>query len=138
QPRDGRIALVASQDQLFVEEFRVRSGPRATDTLGAVGTLRFPAGKTTMLDSLRMEANNFIAANQRNGTDLMLSGKLTAQGPLKRPDVEATLVVPRANLIIDPLGARAALDLNSAQARDLLGATEVPIALGTFDPVAQL
>jgi translocation and assembly module TamB len=136
-PTDGRLVVSAEKDLLTVEQFRFRSGPRATDTVGVSGVLQFPEGKVATIDA-QMTANNAVLSRQSDGTDLDLSGSLTAKGPLKRPNVTASLFVPRANLVADPLGARSALDLGSAQARELLGATEVPVAVSTMDPVARL
>ena len=136
-PTDGQMVLVAAEDQLTVERFRFRSGSRATDTVGISGVLAFPAGKPMTIDA-KLVANNAALARMEDGTDLDLSGSITAKGELKKPDVAAALFVPRANIVADPLGARAALDLNSPEARALLGETEVPVAAGVVDPLARL
>jgi translocation and assembly module TamB len=136
-PSEGRVVLTAQEDQLNVEQFRFRSGEQATDTLGVTGVLKFPKGEAATVDA-NVAANNVELANQNDGTELTLSGSLSAKGPLKRPNVTASLFVPKANLVADPLGARTALDLGSAQSRELLGATEVPVAIGTLDPIAKL
>lgn len=136
-PSEGRMIVTAQQDQLNVERLRFRSGDRASDTVSVSGVLRFPQGKAATIDAT-MSANNAELAAQRDGTTLDLSGTLSAKGALSRPDVSAALFVPRANLVADPLGARTALDLSSDGARELLGATEVPVAAGTMDPVARL
>lgn len=137
KPDAGQLVLVAAQDQVTIERFRFHSGDRVTDTVGISGVLRFPADKPMTVDA-SIVANNAALARQRDGTDLNLSGTVTAKGELKRPDVTASLFVPRANLVADPLGARAALDLNSAQARELLGAAEIPLATSVVDPLANL
>jgi len=136
-PTEGQMVLVAAQDQLTVERFRFRSGARGSDTVSISGVLSFPADKPMTIDA-KLVANNAALARMQDGTDLDLSGTITATGALKKPDVAATLFVPRANIIADPLGARAALDLSSAQARELLGETEVPVAAGVVDPLARL
>ncbi|MBC8086757.1 MAG: translocation/assembly module TamB domain-containing protein [Phycisphaerae bacterium] len=137
KPTEGQLVLVAAEDQLTVERFRFRSGDRAADTVGIMGVLSFPADKPMSIDA-KMVANNAALARMEDGTDLDLSGTITAKGELKKPDVAASLFVPRASIIADPLGARAALDLSSADARALLGETEVPVAAGVVDPLAQL
>lgn len=137
KPDGGQMVLVAEQEQVTIERFRFHSGERLTDTVGISGVLHFPAGKPMTVDAT-VVANNAELAHQRDGTDLNLSGTVTAKGKLSHPDVTASLFVPRANLIADPLGARAALDLNSAQARELLGAAEIPVASGVVDPLANL
>ena len=136
-PTDGQMVIAAAEDQLTVERFRFRSGTRITDTVGVTGWLRFPAGKpmTVQVDAV---ANNALLANQNDGTTLNLSGTISAKGELTRPDVTAALFVPKANLVADPLGARAALDLNSAQSRELLGAAEIPVAASVAAPLARL
>lgn len=136
-PDRGQMVLVAEQDQLTVERFRFHSGERLTDTVGISGVLRFPADKPMTIDA-SVVANNAALARQRDGTDLNLSGTVTAKGELKHPDVTASLFVPKASLVADPLGARAALDLNTAQARELLGAAEIPLASSVVDPLANL
>jgi translocation and assembly module TamB len=77
---------------------------------------------------VRLTARDFIVSRQRDGTDLDIGGALRLSGALARPQVNGTLYVPRANLVVDPLGARTALDLSSEAARALLGADEVPVA----------
>ncbi|MEP6762917.1 MAG: translocation/assembly module TamB domain-containing protein [Gemmatimonadaceae bacterium] len=136
-PIEGRVVLTAQEDQLTVEQFRFRSGDHAVDTVGITGVLKFPVGKPASVEA-SLIANNAVMAKQSDGTDVVLSGSISAKGPLKRPDVAASLFVPKANLVADPLGARSALDLGSAQARELLGATEVPVASGTMAPLTRL
>ncbi|MEO7999939.1 MAG: translocation/assembly module TamB domain-containing protein, partial [Gemmatimonadaceae bacterium] len=137
KPDAGQMVLVAEQDQVTIERFRFHSGERLTDTVGISGVLRFPANKPMTIDAT-VVANNAELAHQRDGTDLNLSGTVTAKGELKHPDVTASLFVPKANLVANPLGARAALDLSSAQSRELLGAAEIPVASGVVDPLANL
>ncbi len=136
-PSDGQMVIAAAEDQLTIERLRFRSGARVTDTVGVMGSLRFPAGKPMTID-LKAVANNALLADQSDGTSLNLSGTIAATGELRRPDVTASLYVPKANLVADPLGARAALDLNSVQARELLGAAEIPVATSVVDPIARL
>jgi translocation and assembly module TamB len=125
-PTDGRVVLRARADSLVLESLRVRSGGVA-DTLGAHGVLRFAANEP-MRVQMDVAANNFAAARQRDGTELTVGGRMNVRGDLKRPVVSGALVVPRANLVVNPLGARTALDLNTDAARALLGADEVPVA----------
>lgn len=125
-PSDGRLVVRAQADSLVLESLRVRSGG-AADTLGAQGVLRF-AAKEPMRVQMDVTANNFAAARQRDGTELTIGGRMNVRGELKRPVVSGALVVPRANLVVNPLGARTALDLNTDAARALLGADEVPVA----------
>lgn len=136
-PTDGQMTIVAAEDQLTVERFRFRSGNRQTDTVGISGVLGFAAGKPMTIDA-KVAANNAVLARMNDGTQLDLSGTINAKGELRKPDVSASLFVPRANIVADPLGARSALDLSSASARELLGATEVPVAAGVADPIARL
>ena len=136
-PVEGLIVVTAQEDQLTVEKARFRSGDRAADTVAITGVLKFPVGKAATVDAA-LFANNAVMAKQSDGTDVVLSGNISANGPLSRPAVEASLFVPKANLVADPLGARSALDLSSAQARELLGATEVPVATGTMAPLTRL
>ena len=127
EPVDGRLTLRANADSLVLESLAVRSGG-AGDTVGASGVLRFAAGETPASVDVRLTARDFIVSRQRDGTDLDIGGALRLSGALARPQVSGTLYVPRANLVVDPLGARTALDLSSEAARALLGADEVPVA----------
>lgn len=133
---DGEALVRAAGDSLVLETVRVRSGgPR--DTVGVVGSLRFPPKDSALVD-VRITASNFAASRQRDGTDLDLSGDVRVRGKLLHPQVSGRLFVPRANLVIDPLGARTALDLSSASARALLGADEVPVAQSAAASLAAL
>lgn len=125
-PTEGRVALRAQADSLVLESLRVRSGA-PTDTLGARGVLRFAANEP-MRVQLNIAANNFGASRQRDGTDLWVGGNMDIRGEVKRPVVSGSLFVPRANIVVNPLGTRTALDLNTEAARALLGADEVPVA----------
>jgi translocation and assembly module TamB len=135
-PQDGEAVLRAAGDSLIVETLRVRSGG-VRDTLGIVGSLRFPPEDSALVD-LRVTASNFTASRQRDGTDLDLSADAVVRGKLLRPQVSGRVYVPRANLVIDPLGARTALDLSSASAQALLGADEVPVAQSAAASLAAL
>ncbi|WP_373065089.1 translocation/assembly module TamB domain-containing protein [Gemmatimonas sp.] len=136
EPVDGRIVLRAAEDSLILETFRIRSGG-VFDTIGASGALHFHAGEPSTV-SLKVSANNAALSRQRDGTDLNLSGNVTLVGPLKRPTLSGAILVPRANLVFDPLGARNALDLSSEAARELLGAEEVPVAETAAQSLAAL
>lgn len=136
EPSDGRIVLRAAADSLILESLRLRSGS-STDTLGARGTLHFPKGDSARV-TLRLAANNFEASRQRDGTDLDFGGVVSVRGALRRPIVSGDLFIPLANLVVDPLGARAALDLSSSAARELLGADEVPVAETAAESLAAL
>jgi len=127
QPADGRAVLRADADSLVLESLHVRSGG-VGDSIGALGVLRFASGTTPASVDLRLTARDFMVSRQRDGTDLDVSGAVRVSGPVSRPVVSGTLLVPRANLVADPLGARTALDLTSSAARALLGADEVPVA----------
>lgn len=127
EPTDGRLVLRADADSLVLESFALRSGG-AGDTVGAAGVLRFAAGDTPASVDVRVTARDFVVSRQRDGTDLDVGGAVRLAGPLARPQVSGNLFVPRANLVVDPLGARTALDLSSDAARALLGAEEVPVA----------
>lgn len=135
-PSDGRIVLRARADSLVLESLRIRSGG-VSDTLGAQGVLRFAANEP-MRVQVDVTANNFAAARQRDGTELTIGGRMNVRGELKRPVVSGALVVPRANLVVNPLGARTALDLNTDAARALLGADEVPVAETAAQSLARL
>ena len=136
EPYDGRVVLRAAQDSLILESFRIRSGgPR--DTVGATGAMRFAVDQpATMRASVR--ANNMVLSRQPDGTDLNLSGNVELVGPLRQPVLSGNVFVPFANLVIDPLGARNALDLGSAAAQELLGKEEVPIASAATEAFANL
>ncbi|MEP6835152.1 MAG: translocation/assembly module TamB domain-containing protein [Gemmatimonas sp.] len=136
-PSAGQMVIAAAQDQLTVERFRFQSGERVTDTVGVSGWLRFPAEKPMTIE-INAVANNALLADQDDGTTLNLSGTISAKGNLSRPDLTASLYVPKANLVADPLGARAALDLTSQQSRELLGAAEIPVASTVVDPLSRL
>lgn len=136
-PTEGQLVLAATEDQLTVERLRFRSGDRSIDTVGVHGVVNFPAGAPMTID-FTAAANNAALARMSDGTSVDLSGTMTAKGPLKHPDVAASFYVPNAVLFTDPLGARAALDLSSAAARELLGAAEIPVAAGVADPLARL
>lgn len=127
EPADGRIVLRAAADSLTLETLRLRSGGSG-DTVGAQGVLHFAAGDQPARIDLRIMARDFIVSRQRDGTDLDVGGDMRVEGPLSRPVLSGSLLVPRANLVVDPLGARTALDLSSDAARALLGADEVPVA----------
>ncbi len=135
-PADGRLVLRAAQDSLILETLRLRSGG-PSDTLSARGAMRFASGEPATV-RLQLNASNVVLARQSDGTDLELSGRVEAVGPLKRPELSGSLFVPRANLVIDPLGASTALDLSSAAARELLGAEEVPVAESAAQSMARL
>jgi translocation and assembly module TamB len=135
-PADGQFVLRAAADAVRLESFRLRSGG-VRDTLGARGVLRFPADTAPSLQ-LAIAANNFQVARQRDGTDLDVSGAVTVAGPLRHPVARGIVVVPRANLVVDPLAASDALDLSSEAARALLGAEEVPVAESAAQSLATL
>ncbi|MBL0940130.1 MAG: translocation/assembly module TamB domain-containing protein [Gemmatimonadaceae bacterium] len=135
-PGEGTAVLRAAGDSLIIESLRVRSGG-TRDTLGVVGSLRFPSGDSAQVN-LRVTANNFEASRQRDGTDLDIGGDLSVQGKLLHPTVSGRIYVPRANLVIDPLGARTALDLTSETAQALLGADEVPVAQTAAQSIAAM
>ncbi|HEY0929748.1 MAG TPA: translocation/assembly module TamB domain-containing protein, partial [Gemmatimonas sp.] len=126
-PYDGRMVVRANADSIVLESLRLRSGRSANDTISAQGVLLMPANDPMRVD-VRLAANNFEASRQRDGMDLDVSGNVRVAGPLKRPTVSGNLLVPRANIVVNPLGERVALDLNSEAARELLGADEVPVA----------
>jgi translocation and assembly module TamB len=135
-PADGQFVLRAAADSVLLESFRLRSGG-ARDTLGVRGVLRFPADSAPSL-RVAIAANGFQVARQRDGTDLDVSGALTVDGPLRHPVARGTVIVPRANLVVDPLAATDALDLSSEAARALLGAEEVPVAETAAQSLATL
>lgn len=127
EPSDGRAVLRADADSLVLQSFHLRSGG-VGDTVGADGVFRFASGNTAASVDLRVSARDFVVSRQRDGTDLDVSGAVRLAGQVSKPVLSGTLLVPRANLVINPLGARAALDLSSDAARTLLGADEVPVA----------
>ena len=135
-PSEGRIVLRAAQDSLILETLSIRSGGIG-DTIGATGAIRFASGQPATM-RLSMVANNAALAHQRDGTDINVSGNIEMVGPVKRPALSGQLFVPKANLVIDPLGASKALDLNTAAARDLLGVDEVPVAASATQSFAKL
>ena len=137
EPTDGRLRLRANADSLVLESFRLRSG-RTGDTVGAEGVLRFAAGETPASVDLRVTARDFIVSRQRDGTDLDVGGAVRLAGALERPQLSGSLFIPRANLVVDPLGARTALDLSSDAARALLGADEVPVAETAVQSLSRL
>ncbi|WP_337172206.1 translocation/assembly module TamB domain-containing protein [Gemmatimonas aurantiaca] len=126
-PSEGRIVVRANADSIILESLRLRSGKSAADTLSARGVLIMPANAPAAVD-VQFVANNFEVSRQRDGTDLDVGGNVRVQGALKRPTVNGSLFVPRANIVVNPLGERVALDLTSQAARDLLGADEIPVA----------
>jgi translocation and assembly module TamB len=135
-PSEGVLVLRAQADSLVLESLRLRSGA-PQDTLGARGVLRFASQQPMQVD-FTLNANNFEASRQRDGTDLDIGGRLDVHGALKRPVVSGALFVPRANLVFNPLAARTALDLSSDAARQLLGADEVPVAETAAQSLAAL
>jgi translocation and assembly module TamB len=135
-PADGQFLLRAAGDSLQLEGLRLRSGG-ARDTLWASGVARFRAGEPASM-RVAVASSGFQVARQRDGTELDLSGALTASGPVRHPTVRGTLAVPRANLVVDPLAASDALDLTSEAARALLGAEEVPVAESAARSLATL
>ncbi len=135
-PSDGRIVLRAAQDSLILETLRIRSGG-VGDTIGATGAIRFASGQPATM-RLSMVANNAALAHQSDGTDMNVSGNIDLVGPVKRPALSGQLFIPKANLVIDPLGASKALDLTTAAARDLLGVDEVPVVASAARSFAQL
>ena len=136
-PADGRMLLRAVEDSLILEQFRIRSGGRAGDTLSARGAMRIAFDEPATMQ-MSLFANNFIAARQRDGTDVDVSANLTASGRVLRPDVSGTVVVPNANIVTDPLGAGTALDLNSPAARELLRSDEVEVVEASELSLGQL
>lgn len=111
EPRDGRLVLQAARDSLLLRELRFTSGGPA-NAITASGVLRFPEGKPATLD-VTASANEFVAANSSDGTNVVVSGEASATGPARRPTVSGSLFVPRAIIVTDPLGATAALDPRS-------------------------
>ncbi|MEO7521820.1 MAG: translocation/assembly module TamB domain-containing protein, partial [Gemmatimonas sp.] len=136
EPYNGRMVIRAVQDSLILESFRIQSGG-PLDTIGATGALRFVVDSPTTMRA-NVSANNMVLARQRDGTDLNLSGDVALVGPLRQPVLSGSLFVPFANFVLDPLGARTALDLNSAAAQELLGKDEVPIATSSTEAFANL
>jgi len=145
EPVEGRAVVRAAQDSLILESFRLRSG-RVGDTLLVRGALRYALNEPATMVST-VNASNFIFAQQRNGSALMMSGNIDARGPLRRPAVTGFLTIPAAVLVFDPLNASTALDLTSQSARELLTAAELPTvdgaekslsAIGQFVTVANL
>lgn len=126
EPSDGRLVVRAAQDSLILESFRIRSGG-ARDTLGATGAMRFALGQPATIQ-LNVSANNLAASRQRDGTDIDVSGNVELVGPLRRPVLRGSVFIPTANIVIDPLGTRTALDLSSSAAQELLGVEEIPVA----------
>lgn len=135
-PTNGRAVLRAEADSLVLESLRVQSGATG-DTIGVRGVLHFATDEPMHVDA-RLTARNFVVARQRDGTDLDIAGDVRVVGPVRRPVVSGNLVIPRANLVVDPLGARTALDLSSDAARALLGADEVPVAATAAQTLASL
>jgi translocation and assembly module TamB len=133
---EGRAVVRAVPDTLFLDGLRVRSGG-TRDTIGARGHLVYAAGAPRTV-RLELGANNAAVARRGDGTDVDLSGAVRVDGALDRPVISGRLFIPRANLVADPLGASAALDLGSQAARDLLGALEVPVAATAAQTLAQL
>lgn len=136
EPSEGVAVIRARGDSIYIEQLRVRSGAPG-DTLGARGVVYLPAKEKARV-ALDIEANSFDAARQRDGTDLDVSGKIRVDGQLDRPVLRGNVVIPRANLVVNPLGARNALDLSSQAARKLLGAEEVPVAETAAQTLANL
>lgn len=127
EPIEGRAVIRAAADSLILESFRARSG-RATDTLSARGVLRFAVNQPLTIDG-HVFANTVLLAQQRDGTELTVSGELAAVGPLSRPTVTGAIVIPSGTLVFDPLGASTALDLNAEAAREYL----LPSELATLE-----
>jgi translocation and assembly module TamB len=136
EPQDGRMVVRAVQDSLILESFRIRSGGRL-DTIGATGAMRVAIDSPATIRA-NVRANNMVLARQRDGTDLNLSGNVNLVGPLRQPVLSGSVFVPYANFVLDPLGARTALDLNSAAAQELLGKDEIPIATSSTEAFANL
>jgi len=135
-PSEGRVVLRAAQDSLVLESLRFRSGGSA-DTVFATGAMRFAAKEPATVHA-QLASNNVQLAHQRDGTDLNVTGNVVIDGALKRPAMSGRLFIPTANLVIDPLGASKALDLNSAGARELLGVDEVPVAATAAQSLSKL
>jgi translocation and assembly module TamB len=136
EPVDGRVVLRAVQDSLVLESFRIRSGG-PLDTVGATGAMRFALNQPATMRA-SVTANNMLLSQQDDGTDLNLSGNVELVGPLRQPVLSGRLYVPSATVVIDPLGARSALDLGSAAAQELLGQDEVPLAISSAEAFANL
>ncbi|HYW32272.1 MAG TPA: translocation/assembly module TamB domain-containing protein [Gemmatimonas sp.] len=132
----GRMVVRAAEDSLILESFRINSGG-PLDSIGASGAVRFAKGTPATMRA-RVTANNMVMARMRDGTNVDVSGNLQLVGPLRLPELSGSLFVPRANIVTDPLGARNALDLKSAAARELLGADEIPIAVASTESFASL
>lgn len=126
-PSDGRAVLQARGDSLILESMYLRSGRSQGDTVAASGVLRLPQSAPATID-LRVVAGSFEVSHQRNGTDMLVGGDLRVSGELSRPVVGGRLTIPRANIVVDPLGERVALDLTSEASLALLGVEEVPVA----------
>ncbi len=136
EPYEGRGIIRAAQDSLILESFRIRSGG-VGDTIGIRGALHFERDQPIMM-AVALSAKNAILARQRDGTDLVVSSALDVRGPLLKPAVSGVITVPRATLIIDPLGASTALDLSTDLARGYLSASELPTLAGNGRTMARL
>ena len=135
-PYEGRAFIRAAQDSLILESFRIRSG-RASDTLSVRGALRFAKGEPIRMVA-QVTANTVILAQQKDGTELVLSGALAASGTLLNPIVTGSVFIPSATIFFDPLGASTAVDLTAASAREYLLPSEVPTIQNSSKSIAKL
>ena len=136
RPVNGLLAVRAAQDSLILERFRFQSG-NTSDTVSMTGAMRFASGQPATIEA-RMVANNAALARQRDGTKVDLTADLDLRGPLRQPVLTGSAFVPSANVIIDPLGATTALDLNSAGTRELLSQKELELANISSNSFAEL
>lgn len=134
EPYEGRAQIRAAQDSLILESFRVRSGG-VSDTVGVHGVLRFARDEPFKIDAF-VTANNAILSRQHNGNELVLGGNVEIHGELRQPVISGAISVPRATLLIDPLGASTALDLTSETARGYLTPSELPVLDGARKSMA--
>jgi translocation and assembly module TamB len=119
------IALVArgSGREIELERLRMTSGDVAADSLSLRGKLRLAdtTGDRGLID-VSGTVRDFAVLRRGDIADVDLTGTLEAGGTLDSVVVTSNLTVPRGTIYRDAVESRAAIDLSSAEAMELLGA----------------
>lgn len=123
------IALVVrgAGREVTLERLRMTSGAQAGDSLTLAGTVRLADGKQDRGQiALAGTLRDFAVLRRGDLADLDLSGTIEAAGTLDSVVVGANLAVPRGTIYRDAIESRAAIDLSSAEALELLG-SDAPV-----------
>ncbi|MCU0636499.1 MAG: translocation/assembly module TamB, partial [Gemmatimonadaceae bacterium] len=135
--RDLALAVRGAGRELTLDRLRLTSGASAGDSLSLTGSVRLGDGAGDRGQvSLRGVLRDLAVLRRGDLADLDLSGDVLVAGTLDSVVVSAGLTVPRGTIYRDAVNSRAAIDLTSPQALELLGADAPAVAsTAAFDLV---